>query len=454
MENNGTAIADDKPIGLGEVINATNQNQASAPIVVVPDNKSDEGIINQEQVPPSSTTGKDDKGNNEIKDDANNQQVVETFEQTIIKLNNDATLSSEDKEYKTLLLETFKGTAIDEKGNLVDKDNTIVLSADKLKNYLENEELPFDDKGNVVNDKGEIIKSKEQVLLDNSVIIPTIKSIEEQFGIKLPNDFKTTENTEGIIEVLSESLKQVERKTVINFLDGNPELKAYAQHLHLGGTAENYTSSNIDYKNINIKTLEESAKLDLIKKSFTTQGNLNPDQLIEMIKKSGEEDINKATASAILFLDAKQTESNTARDAQIKQANIDQQIANNNYWKDVSTLVTKGTIGEIQIPITKRQAFFDYMSKPINDKGQSQEAIDVEKEGIENDLLLSYLRFNNGKIDVLAGQIARQQRVNTLQDKFNKLKGLSNTTGVPEKGNQNNNDGGNLSLEQLFPNRK
>lgn len=456
MEVQGTPLGDDKPVTLDAIINANpnfDQQQPIAPSGEVVDNPQVDAQGNPITVDPnSSTTGKPEPPANEPP--ATNTEV-ETFEQTIAKLNNDATLTPEDKEYKALLLDTFKGTGIDAQGNLVDKDNKVVLSSDKLKAYLDNDELPFDANGNVVNDKGEIIKTKEDYLKENSVVIPIIKDIEENFGIKFPEGFTPEESNAGIVEIVNEALKQDRRNTVVGFLDSNPELKAYAQHIALGGTAENYTSSNIDYKNIDIKKLEESAKLDLIKKSFTAQGNPNPEQLVEIIKKSGEEDLNKAVASAVLFLDGKQKETNEARDNAIRQQEIDSAKATDDYWKEVTQVVTKGTIGNIQIPLNKRQAFVDYMNKPVNDKRQSQEMIDAEKEGIEQDLLISYLRFNGGRIDTLATQIARQEKTNLLQDRFKKLKGLSNQTGVPDKGNQNNNAGnGNLSLEDLLGQKK
>ena len=463
MEGQGTGnTPDNKPtVTLEGIINSNNNQEptqvvapngneegnvsqvdAQGNLITVPSNVSATGNQQQTTEPPASTVpaGTD---------------VVETFEQTVAKLSNDSTLSEEDKEYKTLLLNTFKGTAIDSKGNLIDKDNNIVLNASKLQAYLENDELPFDDKGNVVNDKGEVIKTREQYLEDNSVIIPIINDIKENFGIEFPADFKPSENNQGIIDIVHESLKLVKSNAVVDFLDQVPELKAYAQHLALGGTLEDYTSSNIDYKNIDVKKLEEIAKLDLIKKSFVAQGNPNPDQIVEILKKAGEEDINKATASAIMFLDAKQTETNASRDAELKETQRTQQVTTENYWKDVNSVITKGAIGNIQIPINQRQAFFDYMSKPVNEQGLSQEAIDASKEGIENDLLISYLRFNKGSIDKLATQIAREQKVVTLQSRFQKLKGLSSQTGVPDKGNRNNqNNNGNLSLEGLLGNRR
>lgn len=453
MEGQGTGNPDNKPaITLDNVVMSTNLNGVP-PIVPPSGNEGGQVDNNQSDNNQSSSNQQQNiDASNPDNNQNNNTPQGETFEQTVAKFRNDSTLSEEDKSYRDLLINTFKGNSVDEKGNLVDKDNIIVLSSDKLKNYLEKEELPFDTEGNVVNDKGEIIRTKEQVLSDNSVIAPLINDIAENFGIEFPTDFNVEETNQGIIHVVNESIKQVQRKTVNSFLDNNPELKAYAQHIALGGTAENYTSSNIDYKNIDIKRLEETAKLDLIKKSFVAQGNPNPDQLVEILKKAGEEELNKALASSLMFLDNKQAEVNSQREQQVKQQQIDSNIQVENYWREVNSTVQKGNIGNIIIPVNKRQAFTDYMSRPINDRGQSQEMIDAEKEGLEQDLLISYLRFNKGSIDKLALEIARESKVQSLQQKFKKLEGLSNTTGVPDKGKTNNNSEGNgVSLDALFP---
>ncbi len=375
---------------------------------------------------------------------------VETFEGLVSNFNSE-TISDELKETKETLLSTFKATKIDTKGNLLNDANEVILSADKLKNYIDNDILPIDDKGNVINDKGEILQTKAEVDKQNSVIIPIKSALETNFAIKLADNLDFPETEEGIIQLVSEAIKTKTTNAVRTFLDAVPEVKGFYQHLALGGTAETYTSSNVDYKGINIKNLDESAKIQLLAKSFTLQETPNKDNIIDLIKKAGEEELNKATASAILFLDKKQTETNVAKDRELQALNIQEEQETEQYWNDVNKVVKDGKLGRINIPLAEREAFFNYMSKPINTNYESAESVDSAKDSLEFQLLVSYLRYKKGDISKLAESISKEDKVVNLKSKLaNLTRRIDNGVPITTSSGNSGKPSGNLSLDGLL----
>lgn len=357
---------------------------------------------------------------------------VETFESLVGSLTS-PTLTAELQSTKEALLSTFKATTLDANGNLLNAANEVILSADKLKAYVDNDTLPLDAQGNVVNDKGEIIQTKAELDNDFSIINPVKSALETNFGVELPADLELPDTEEGIVKLVSEVVKAKTTNTVVNFLEANPELKGFYQHIALGGKPEDYTSSNIDYKGINIKNLDEAAKTQLLAKSFSLQGTPNKENLIEIIKKAGEEELNKATASAVLFLDAKQSEFNQQREQELLEAADLEEENTEKYWQSVKSVVDKGTLGNINIPLADREAFFNYMAKPINTNYDSAESTDAAKDSLEFQLLVSYLRYKKGDISKLASIIATEQKVTTLKDRLNTLNRRTEN-GVPITG--------------------
>jgi hypothetical protein len=375
----------------------------------------------------------------------------ETFED-IIKLFNSDTISAEDKLDKDLLLSSFKATKLDDKGNLLNDANEVVLNATKVKAFLDNNTLPLDDKGNVINDKGEIIKTKEQVLKENSVVDYVRNAIETNTGLTLPADLELPDDETGIVTIVTELLKSQRQTLIPNFLDANPELKGFAEHLMLGGTAENYSSSNIDYKAIKLKDLDDTSKLGLVRKSFEIQGSPNSEMLLDLIKTGGDDKINQATADAIKFLDAKQSENNSLRSQQVAQAQKVEEQRAEIYWGKVQDIVTKsGKVGNIVIPVVDREKFFDYLSHPIDEEYNTADYINSTKDSVEFNLLVSYLRYKGGDVGKLAALVAQQQHVENLRSRFDTLRGLTNGNGVPQTSNTKaNSKGTNLSLENLM----
>lgn len=350
---------------------------------------------------------------------------------------------------KAEIFKLFKANGVDDKGNLVNAQGNLVLSAEDFRDFVDNDNLPVNENGEAINALGEVIKSKEQLLQDNSVIVPVREAVETNFGIKLPEGTEFPDTTEGIVKLVQESVKQLNVGVIKNYLETNPEIKGFAQHLALGGTAENYSPSNINYKEINVKTLDEVSKLEFLKRSFGLQGNPNPDSIIKLIQKEGEEELNKQVGAALTFLDAKQTQTNQLRDQQIQHQIKAQEEADNRYWNDVQKTVLNGKLGSLDIPVKERQAFFDYMAKPINDKYESAEAQDIAKDSMEFELMVSYLRYKKGDVSQLVENLAKTKQVKSLSDRVNKFNGINNASGVPISNNTNKVKS-NLTIETLL----
>lgn len=403
-----------------------------------------DGVKIDTEPPKTDPPAPDGEGNPPNQGEGDNKSEYET---TLALFNTDDTaLSDEDKELKSSILEFFIGEKIDDKGNLVNKEGKIVLSSENLKKYIEENELPLDDKGNQVNDLGEVIKTREELDLEGSIVLSSKRALEQNFGFTLErNDYE--DNETGIIELVQDAIKAGTNSSISKFLEANPEVKGYFLHLKTGGSPDNYKSQEVDYKSIQLDKLSDDEKLGYIKNLFSKKG-LDSTPFIDLVKKAGSKDITEHAAKAILELDALQLTEKEAKEQEFKQQRIQQQEEEKKYWQTLGEIVNKGKLGNITIPISERQLFFDYISKPIDKEGNSADAIKASQGSEEFDLMVSYLRWKDFNIGKLAALIAREDKVESFRNRVDKLKGRK----VESDGTRNTHSGtGNqpMTIEQM-----
>jgi hypothetical protein len=357
--------------------------------------------------------------------------------------------TQEVADLRNTLLTTFKGNNIDATGNILNDKGEVVLKAETLKVYLETEKLPTNAEGKYVNDKGEVVGEPEP----QATLIDTVKgALATNFGLDL-STVEVEDTEEGLVALTQEAIKQKSNSAIYNFLEAHPDIKGLYQHIRLGGKVEDYNSSFIDYGTINVKTLDESAKIDLLNKMFTSQGVPNKDNLIKLINGAGEEEVNKAVSGALVYLDNKQKQETASRTAQLQAQAKQEAEETEKYWNTVHQVVKDGKVGAITIPVTDRDAFFEYMSKPVTEDLISANDLDAEKDSLEFQLAMSYLRFKKGDINKLVQTLSRQERVESLQDKLKRLQGRTDNGSAPRTGNQQQGNGDSISLTRLLGNK-
>ncbi len=371
---------------------------------------------------------------------------------TVIQELQSTTLDTETQQFKDGLLTLFKGTALNPQGDVLNAEGKVVVTAIDLEKYITNQDLVLDVEGNAINALGEIILSKENIDANTPSSINTIKSsIETNFGIQFPSTFEMEDSIDGINKLVEAAVGIQSQNTIKSFLDQEPEIKAYYHHLKLGGTFDTYQASNIDYSGINIKTLDETSKLDLLTKMYKLQGNPNTDTMIDLIKKGGEEILNQSTAGAIKYLNDKQTERAKTNEVALQQQYIQEQQQVEQYWGTVKEVVTKGKLNQIDIPIKDREAFFNYMAVPVDKALNSADNLAEDNDPLDFKLLVSYLRWKKGDISELAKNIAKTEKIVSLSELMSKHKGR-NESGVPRTSSAKPT-GGTISLEALLGNK-
>ena len=125
-------------------------------------------------------------------------------------------------------------------------------------------------------------------------------------------------------------------------------------------------------------------------------------------------------------------------DNDLKQKQINAEKEAQAYWSSVINTVKNGKLANINIPLPEREGFLTYLTTPIQN-GKSQDILDAEKDTVESDLLMSYLRYKGNDISALAKNIATTNNVQSLRERMakNKIRNANSDKGTKPKTQDN-----------------
>jgi hypothetical protein len=346
-------------------------------------------------------------------------------------------VTEESKAFRDEILTEVNGSTITEQGILNNKGE-VVLNVQDLNSYLETGKLPTNDAGQTTDSQGNILDDTippNTAAVDDSLVLKAKTQIQEAFGLDIQEDFEDTED--GLLNLTAKAVELSEERAINTFLENNPIINDFVNHLKIGGNPNDFNADLIDYDSINTTALSTDAKLDFIKRKLTSQGLDNADTIIDLFKTAGEDKVLEETRKAIDYLRDKQEQDSLVKQQEAQRLEQQERESVKKYWGEVKETVNKGKINNISIPINDRQKFFEYLSKPVAGN-KSQEMLDAEKEPMDFELMVSYLRYKKGDIGKLTAVLAAENKVNSLRERMNKHNTSMKGNGtVSNQGNPN-----------------
>ena len=195
-------------------------------------------------------------------------------------------------------------------------------------------------------------------------------------------------------------------------------------------------------------------KLDLIKRSFIASGvdSDSAADMIDLIKEKGDAEIDKRLGKAINTLDSNQKEIQAERDAMYQRTIQEENNRVIQYWTGVKQVVDKGKLGEVEIPKEDQEAFFKYLSTPVDEDGNSQETIDNQRQGLEADLMMRYYRYKGYDLKKIVNREINKDKVLTLRERINKARKSNSSDNSSSSSKTRTGNPGDVSLDELLGN--
>lgn len=365
----------------------------------------------------------DNSNNSNTNNNTNDEPVItiKSFEDLLNVVKNKNTDALTDEESNELLdiVDAFGGEAFNAEGQIVDANGKVLYSAEQVKHYLTNSELPVDENGNFVDAEGNLVKTKVELYRENTTVGVVMNALARNFDISFNAEFLPEDTESSIVDVVLKVANVLNSSSVQQYIEANPELDAFRKHLQLHGSAEGYKTSTVDYDKLDYKTLSKDTKMGLIKEAFASTGQKLTERYTKFLDSLDEEEFNAEVVANTAVLKEQQKQKQENVNKQLKEREEAEQKETQRYWDTVTNTIKNGKLSNINIPVSEREAFLSYVLTPVAN-GKSKDMLDAEKEDVTSDLLMSYLRYKGNDISALARNIAQTQKVQGLRERMAK----------------------------------
>lgn len=382
---------------------------------VIEDKKKEEEAARQANLNNSNTSNDNNNDNNDA------VITIKSFDDllNVVKNKDTASLTDEESDELFNIVDAFGGEAFNADGEIVDADGKVLYTAEQVKHYLANEELPVDADGNFVDAEGNVVKTKVELYRENTTVGVVMNALARNFDISFSDEFLPEDTESSIVDVVLKVAKVLNSSSVQQYMEANPELEAFRKHLLLHGSAEGYKTSTVDYDKLDYKTLSKDTKMGLIKEAFASTGQKLTERYSKFLDSLDEEEFNAEVVANTAVLKEQQKQKQENINKQLQEREETEQKETQKYWDTVTNTIKNGKLSNINIPVTEREAFLSYVLTPVAN-GKSKDMLDAEKEDINSDLLMSYLRYKGNDISALARNIAQTQKVEGLRQRMAK----------------------------------
>lgn len=340
---------------------------------------------------------------------------------------------------------------LDDKGNYnpdsKDDNNNIIVDINK--DNQDNKDNPDDTtKDNQDSQDTKDDKDNKDDRSDDSAIdfdnTPTPLIITKLTGFEIKDEsgkpIEYEDSYQGLAKREEDLVKMVSTEVagtaISRFFEDNPDLKQAYHYKITKGSLEGFSLGK-DYSKVELKDDDTQAQFDIVVEAEMMKGNTKEraEKIANYIKEDGA--LLEESKLALKFITDTKNEVIRKRDEDLKNQQIAEQKAIDEYWTNVQNIIESGKIKDYSIPsIIKisangktvevtRQDFYNFMAKPIGTiEGKPVSAYDValiksnEQRTIEDDIFDAFLVFiGNDRSQLIKGEIKKEQ-IKNLKDKL------------------------------------
>lgn len=293
---------------------------------------------------------------------------------------------------------------------------------------------------------------------DDSVVAELVAASGYEFTDEAGNPIEFEDSTEGVIKFSQALAEKKAQEQVNSFIQKNPEIKAYHDHLLAGGKKEDYFSQRQTFEGVDIPKDNAELQERIVKEDLKAQG-LSDERINRMVKAFKDSDslFDEAKDAQKNLIDTDKREKAEAVERN-KEAIKQREEDSKKYWEGVSSEISKGKLENgFTIPEKNRQEFLEYLSKPINESGLSQAIKNYADLSIDERLTIDYMikEITEKKISIMdyISQVSTTKQAKGLSAR---LKGKGTKGGSSgssgdggDKNKSKDGDRSNPSLEDI-----
>tara|TARA_R110001583_G_scaffold42378_5_gene134670 strand:+ start:1063 stop:2193 length:1131 start_codon:yes stop_codon:yes gene_type:complete len=322
-----------------------------------------------------------------------------------------------------------------------ESNEELAIESDEDEEYEEDSEEEYEEQEE--EDEEDEDLNPEDNFEDDSVI----SEIMDKLGYDVENaNYEDT--PEGIAELTSDIASQIADDRIDEVMEAFPLVKEHLDYVLAGGDSQRFMEANDPSKDYNLLEIDENdigIQKQLLSNYFATKGHDKEfiEEMVNDFEDTGKL-YSKAEAAKTALSNLQEAQRSQMVEEQRQQQAVQEEKLTE-FWNGVAdTIEESAEFAGISVPDRDKNKFFDYLSTPVTQEGQTQRDIDHQDADMDIKLAIDYLMYKGFDLGGLVETKAKTQNARSLKDRISR-----NEESVKSTRRSSRRKGGNVDLENL-----
>ena len=297
-------------------------------------------------------------------------------------------------------IEEVKNTNPEEGGDRGDED------ADVDDHQPEQEETSVED----------AVEEEEDVVEESSVALEIAKTL----GIEMDGEYE--DSVEGLTNFVKDLTQNTAEEQLETLFQKFPDVQQHLDYVMAGGESREFfqkQGQRVDYKSIEVKEDDLNMQRAVLAQYLQNRGHDQEfiQDTIDTYEDSGRlfNNATKAKGHLARFQEEEQTKMMETQKEQHKQQEEEQK----QFWGEVANTIESGNeFAGVRIPDREKSKFFDYISDPVGDGGETQRDLDYQEAGTDIKLAIDYMLYSGFDLNGVIEKKAKTQAAKNLRNRI------------------------------------
>ena len=317
----------------------------------------------------------------------------------------------------------------------------LAIESDEDEEYEEDNEEEYEEQEE--EDEEDEDLNPEDNFEDDSVI----SEIMDKLGYDVENaNYEDT--PEGIAELTSDIASQIADDRIDEVMEAFPLVKEHLDYVLAGGDSQRFMEANDPNRDYNLLEIDENdigIQKQLLSNYFATKGHDKEfiEEMVNDFEDTGKL-YSKAEAAKTALSNLQEAQRSQMLEEQRQQQFVQEEKLTE-FWNGVAdTIEESAEFAGINVPDRDKNKFFEYLSTPVTQEGQTQRDIDHQDADMDIKLAIDYLMYKGFDLGGLVETKAKTQNARSLKDRISR-----NEESVKSTRRSSRRKGGNVDLENL-----
>jgi len=250
--------------------------------------------------------------------------------------------------------------------------------------------------------------------------LPISEKISDILGVEMEYEYADT--VEGLTNYVRDVSEDLAEGQLQELFEQYPEVGAHLEYVLAGGDPQEFYAANnpgSDYSRIQLSEDDVTLQRAMLGEYYKAMGH-EDEMILEMLddfQQTGKLH-NKALVAQQQLVNMQEAQRQQMYEEQLAVAReIEQE--QEDFWGGVAEYMSEDNeFGGIVIPDSDKQDFFDYISAPVDEEGNTQRDLDYADADIDIKLAIDYLMYSGFNLGDIIDTKARTQSVRGLRDRI------------------------------------